>query len=150
MFASCSSNHPSRLRARSPYSSAEAYSGLPSADCDVNAHQPQPQPQQAKCGEEGPRGGGHESRCFVGWSATKTTRGPMLFRGPCTRSPEEDNICGFGPGATALRPGGQPRLWRLWRRRRRPPALNNNTPSCLLYTSPSPRDLSTSRMPSSA
>ena len=28
-------------------------------------------------------------------------------------------------------------------------ALNNNTP-CLLYTSPSPRDLSTSRMPSSA
>ena len=26
----------------------------------------------------------------------------------------------------------------------------NNTDSCLLYTSPSPRDLSTSRMPSSA
>ena len=25
-----------------------------------------------------------------------------------------------------------------------------NTPACLLYTSPSPRDLSTSRMPSSA
>ena len=29
-------------------------------------------------------------------------------------------------------------------------ALGNNIPSCLLYTSPSPRDLSTSRMPSSA
>ena len=28
--------------------------------------------------------------------------------------------------------------------------LMNNTDSCLLYTSPSPRDLSTSRMPSSA
>ena len=28
--------------------------------------------------------------------------------------------------------------------------LQNRTKSCLLYTSPSPRDLSTSRMPSSA
>ena len=28
--------------------------------------------------------------------------------------------------------------------------INNNMKSCLLYTSPSPRDLSTSRMPSSA
>ena len=28
--------------------------------------------------------------------------------------------------------------------------LISNNPSCLLYTSPSPRDLSTSRMPSSA
>ena len=28
--------------------------------------------------------------------------------------------------------------------------LNGNTTTCLLYTSPSPRDLSTSRMPSSA
>ena len=29
-------------------------------------------------------------------------------------------------------------------------ALSYNDPTCLLYTSPSPRDLSTSRMPSSA
>ena len=29
-------------------------------------------------------------------------------------------------------------------------SLNNSVTSCLLYTSPSPRDLSTSRMPSSA
>ena len=29
-------------------------------------------------------------------------------------------------------------------------ANNKNASSCLLYTSPSPRDLSTSRMPSSA
>ena len=29
-------------------------------------------------------------------------------------------------------------------------AITNNLKSCLLYTSPSPRDLSTSRMPSSA
>ena len=28
--------------------------------------------------------------------------------------------------------------------------INNTTITCLLYTSPSPRDLSTSRMPSSA
>ena len=28
--------------------------------------------------------------------------------------------------------------------------FDNNPPPCLLYTSPSPRDLSTSRMPSSA
>ena len=28
--------------------------------------------------------------------------------------------------------------------------LGNTIPTCLLYTSPSPRDLSTSRMPSSA
>ena len=30
------------------------------------------------------------------------------------------------------------------------PGLNFKLPPCLLYTSPSPRDLSTSRMPSSA
>ena len=30
------------------------------------------------------------------------------------------------------------------------PVSNNAPDSCLLYTSPSPRDLSTSRMPSSA
>ena len=30
------------------------------------------------------------------------------------------------------------------------PGNMKDTPSCLLYTSPSPRDLSTSRMPSSA
>ena len=30
------------------------------------------------------------------------------------------------------------------------PVLNDVSISCLLYTSPSPRDLSTSRMPSSA
>ena len=32
----------------------------------------------------------------------------------------------------------------------RPEALNALNKACLLYTSPSPRDLSTSRMPSSA
>ena len=31
-----------------------------------------------------------------------------------------------------------------------PDLVDENSPTCLLYTSPSPRDLSTSRMPSSA
>ena len=34
--------------------------------------------------------------------------------------------------------------------RDRRPGAHNNDGGCLLYTSPSPRDLSTSRMPSSA
>ena len=39
----------------------------------------------------------------------------------------------------------KPSSFRLWRKR-----VNSQSINCLLYTSPSPRDLSTSRMPSSA
>ena len=40
-------------------------------------------------------------------------------------------------------PAGRDYYWALW-------TEPENPPTCLLYTSPSPRDLSTSRMPSSA
>ena len=41
-------------------------------------------------------------------------------------------------------------LAKKWIKNKDEKALHELTQSCLLYTSPSPRDLSTSRMPSSA
>ena len=55
-------------------------------------------------------------------------------------------LADFGARVVKIEPPGQGDPLRTWRR------LKDGTSvwCCLLYTSPSPRDLSTSRMPSSA
>ena len=59
---------------------------------------------------------------------------------------EDDALC-FQEGVVLMRPGAPSRLGEV---NEIAPALRALYKDCLLYTSPSPRDLSTSRMPSSA
>ena len=62
--------------------------------------------------------------------------------------PDEPVVTGMSGGPVVDSDSGQP--LGIIITRNSPADLNNDRDPCLLYTSPSPRDLSTSRMPSSA
>ena len=60
---------------------------------------------------------------------------------PCISICRTDPVTGYCYGCA--RNNEEKRIWK-------DPATTDEWKNCLLYTSPSPRDLSTSRMPSSA
>ena len=72
---------------------------------------------------------------FHGWQGTKD-QGIDWFKNVI------DKMDADGPGLSSLQPRYERHWWVA--------GTFDVNPACLLYTSPSPRDLSTSRMPSSA
>jgi len=77
----------------------------------------------------------HECKMAGGAAADRVCVGEQLARLPLSSQAVADGDIGFGHLAVIARTAD---------------ALTSSYTACLLYTSPSPRDLSTSRMPSSA